>query len=497
MNIVTFDDLGLSAPVIEAITKMEYATPSPIQAECIPLILSGSDIIGQAQTGTGKTAAFAIPIVERVKPEVRGVQFIVICPTRELVMQVEQVIRQVSSTKSYVKSTAIVGGQPYDRQISALRGNPQIVVGTPGRLLDHLSRKTLILDTVEAVIIDEADEMLDRGFLEDIEAILSATGSQKQIVLFSATMPPRIIDLTRKYQKDPVHVNISPKNVLGTTISQGYYAVTEDSKTPLLHLLLKAYNPKLTLVFCKTKAKASDVATALQAVGVATDALHGDISQAQRNDVMRKFRSGLITVLVATDVAARGIDIENIEMVVNYDIPFQAEHYVHRIGRTGRAGRSGRSVSFILGREQRRLREIEMYTKSTIDRLELPSFGDIKRARFDGLVDSIAEKAAEPLNSDIEKTIAALVERGIAVEQIAGALLAMQKELLFGDLKPVGSIQLDQGQRRERSSYDRPREGGYRKPYGGGGGGNGGGYRPNRFSQAPGGAKRPAPSRSY
>ncbi len=500
MTQVTFDDLKLSSTTISAVSQMGYTNPSPIQAECIPLIVAGEDVIGQAQTGTGKTAAFVIPIVERITEETRGVQYIIMCPTRELVIQVEQVVRQVTATKPFIRSVAIVGGQAYDKQIQQLQRNPQIVVGTPGRVLDHLSRKTLKLDTVQGVIIDEADEMLDRGFLEDIESILSAAGHNKQTVLFSATMPSRIIDLTRKYQSNPVHVNISPKQMLGTTISQGYFAVTEDSKTPLLHLLLKAYNPKLTIVFVKTKSKASEVSASLQAVGVVTDALHGDISQAQRNDVMRKFRNGIVTVLVATDVAARGIDIEDIEMVINYDLPMQAEYYVHRIGRTGRAGRSGRSISFILGREQRRLREIEQFTKSTIDRLELPTLNEIKRQRFDAFLETLTAHVTEDIPSDIQHALSHLEIQGLSPAQIAAAVLKLHKSELFKDLKPVGTIQMDTGRREQRpygGGNNRP--GGGFKRYGGGGYGRReeGGYRQGgRSSSYQGqGAKRPARSK--
>ncbi len=507
MNIeLSFDNIGLSEITLEAIRSMEYTAPSPIQAECIPLILKNRDIIGQAQTGTGKTAAYSIPIVERAHQTPAGVQFLVVCPTRELVTQVEKVIRQLAKGRPHVRTVAILGGHSYDRQNEQLRRNPQIVVGTPGRILDHIRRRTLDLNPCEMVVIDEADEMLDRGFLDEIELIMQAVGEHRQTVLFSATMPPRIIELTEKYQQDPVHVNISPTQVLGTTISQGYYAITESSKTPLLHLLLKAHTPKLTLVFCKTKAKTGEVTSMLQQVGVVAEALHGDISQQQRNDALRRFRSGIVNVLVATDVAARGLDIENVELVVNYDVPMQPEHYVHRIGRTGRAGRLGRAISFITGREYRRLREIETYTKTFIERLELPSFDDIKKARFDELVAGLVEKSVAPLDPEVEAVIRELTDRGVSIEHIAGVLLASQRDAAHADLNPVGPIQFDQvpwgggrggrpegGQGRTQGRYA---GGGYRQGNAGGGGGGYAGNAANRNSRFQRPGQKPAFNRS-
>ena len=509
MNIeLSFDTLGLTEVTLESIRSMEYTKPSPIQAECIPLILQNKDIIGQAQTGTGKTAAYAIPIVERAHHTPAGVQFLVVCPTRELVTQVEKVIRQLAKGRPHVRTVAILGGHSYDRQNEQLRRNPQIVVGTPGRILDHIRRRTLDLNPCEMVVIDEADEMLDRGFLDESDLIMQAVGEHRQTVLFSATMPPRIIELTEKYQQNPVHVNISPTQVLGTTISQGYYAITESSKTPLLHLLLKAHTPKLTLVFCKTKAKTGEVTSMLQQVGVVAEALHGDISQQQRNDALRRFRSGIVNVLVATDVAARGLDIENVELVVNYDVPMQPEHYVHRIGRTGRAGRLGRAISFITGREYRRLREIETYTKTFIERLELPSFDDIKKARFDELVAGLVEKSIAPLDPEVEAVIRDLTDRGVSVAHIAGVLLASQRDAAHADLNPVGPIQFDQvpwggrsegGQGRPQGRYA-GNAGGYRQGGGGGGYAGNAANRNARFHR-PGqshsfnrpGARKPAP----
>ena len=485
---LSFNDLGLSDITLAAITSMEYTAPSPIQYQTIPLIVEGRDIIGQAQTGTGKTAAFSIPIVERASETPGHIQFLVICPTRELVTQVEKVIRQLSKGRPHVRTVAILGGHSYDRQIEQLRRNPQVVVGTPGRILDHIRRRSLDLGKCEMVIIDEADEMLDRGFLDEIELIMQAVGDHRQTVLFSATMPPRIIELTEKYQENPVHVNISPTQVLGTTISQGYYAITESSKTPLLHLLLKAYTPKLTLVFCKTKAKTGEVTAMLQQVGVVAEALHGDISQQQRNDALRRFRSGIVNVLVATDVAARGLDIENVELVVNYDVPMQPEHYVHRIGRTGRAGRQGRSISFITGREYRRLREIETYTKTFIERLELPSFDEIKAARFEELVASLAEQSTKKISEDVQNAIKTLTDRGVTLEQIAGSLLTAQRDAAQADLSPVGPIQFDQvpwggrgGGGREGGGYRG--QGGRYKGGGYAGNANGNGGRNSRFQR--------------
>ena len=351
MNITKFEDLPISDEIKRAIADMGFEEPSPIQAQSIPVILSGRDVIGQAQTGTGKTAAFSIPVLETIDPENKSLQAIILCPTRELAIQVSKEIKKLSKYMHGIKSLPVYGGQPIDRQIKSLKGGVQIVIGTPGRVIDHINRKTLKLDNVKMLILDEADEMLDMGFREDIETILNKTPENRQTTFFSATMPKGILDLTRKYQNDPEHVKIVRKEITVSNISQYYIETRNANKLEVLCRLIDVYNPKLSVVFTNTKRGADELVSDLQARGYFADALHGDLKQTQRDIVMDKFRQGTIDILVATDVAARGIDVDDVEAVFNYDLPQDEEYYVHRIGRTGRAGRTGVSFSFVFGKD--------------------------------------------------------------------------------------------------------------------------------------------------
>jgi len=389
MDNLIFNSLNLSREVQKAIGEMGFEEATPIQSLAIPHIFDGKDVIGQAQTGTGKTCAFGIPAIEMLDPDLKHVQVLVLCPTRELAIQVSEELKVVSKYKRGVMILPIYGGQSIDRQIMALKKHPQIIIGTPGRVMDHMRRRTLKLQDLKMIILDEADEMLNMGFREDIDTILEDIPEQRQTLLFSATMAPEIMEITRKYQKKPVHVQAVHKELTVPLIEQYYIEVREASKLELLSRLIDANNIRLGLVFCNTKRKVDELTAGLQGRGYSAEALHGDMKQTERDRVMNKFRKGLIELLVATDVAARGIDVNNIEAVFNYDIPNDEEYYVHRIGRTGRAGRTGVSYSFVFGREIYKLRDIMRYTKSEITRILPPTPEDIADRKFEDAVEKI------------------------------------------------------------------------------------------------------------
>lgn len=374
-DITTFGEIVLSKKVLSAISDMGFEEPSPIQSQTIPLVLEGHDVIGQAQTGTGKTAAFGIPTIERIVDGSRHIQALVLTPTRELAIQISEEFTKIGKYKK-VKTLPIYGGQSIDRQIRALKFGVQIVIGTPGRLLDHIRRNTIKLDTVKTLILDEADEMLDMGFVDDIEAILEQlSATERQTLLFSATMPAAIAKLAGKYMTNPQKVTISRENLTVPLIDQVYYETRE--KLEGLCRVLDVEETGKLIIFCRTKKGVDDLVASLQARGYMSDGLHGDLSQSQRDRVMKKFRDGKLEILVATDVAARGIDIDDITHVVNYDIPQDHESYVHRIGRTGRAGKKGVAITFIEPREYRQLKLIERLAKTKVIRKQLPSSADI------------------------------------------------------------------------------------------------------------------------
>ena len=391
MSIIKFEDLPISDDIKRAVIEMGFEEPSPIQSQSIPVILSGKDVIGQAQTGTGKTAAFSIPVLEMINPQEKNLQAVVLCPTRELAIQVSTEIRKIGKYMHGIKSLPVYGGQPIERQIKALKGGVQIVIGTPGRVIDHINRKTLKMDNVKMVILDEADEMLDMGFREDIEMILSKTPEERQTTFFSATMPKGILELTKKYQKDPEHIKVVRKELTVPNIKQYYIETRSANKLEVLSRLIDVYNPKLSVVFTNTKKGADELVSDLQARGYFADALHGDLKQTQRDIVMDKFRNGTIDILVATDVAARGIDVDDVEAVFNYDLPQDEEYYVHRIGRTGRAGRSGISFSFVFGKEMRKMRDIERYTKTKLVKHDIPSVADVEEKKVSTFFNQVKE----------------------------------------------------------------------------------------------------------
>ena len=392
MEELIFNQLPLSAEVLKALARMGFTEATPIQALAIPPILQGRDVIGQARTGTGKTCAFGIPAVENVDLDTAGVQALALCPTRELAIQMAEELSQVCRYKKGVHILALYGGQSIERQILALKKRPQIIVGTPGRIMDHLRRHTLKVDHLRTVVLDEADEMLNMGFREDIDAILSQLPRERQTLLFSATMPQEILDLTALYQKDAVFLRTVEEELTVPAIDQYYIEVREQNKLELLCRLVDYNNVRLGLVFVNTKLRADAVAQGLQTRGFRAEALHGDMKQLERDRVMNRFRKGQLTLLVATDVAARGIDVAGIDAVFNYDLPGDAEYYVHRIGRTGRAGNFGVSYSFVFGRDHARLRAIQRYTKSKILPMKAPTVDDVERVRLDLTIGDIQTK---------------------------------------------------------------------------------------------------------
>ena len=404
---MNFEDLNISEPVLRALEEMGFSEATPIQEQAIPEILSGRDLIGQAQTGTGKTCAYGIPAVEMTDRNAVTPQVLVLCPTRELAMQVADELRRLTRFTHGLRILAVYGGQNIENQITALKKRPQIIIGTPGRVMDHMRRKTLRFDHLRMLVLDEADEMLNMGFREDIDTILADIPREKQMLLFSATMAPEIMKLTETYQKDPALVRIARKELTTDLTEQYYIEVREPSKIELLCRLIDVNTVTLGLVFCNTKKRVDQVTARLQSRGYAADALHGDMKQHERERVMNKFRHGITRILVATDVAARGIDVSGVQAVFNYDIPEDPEQYVHRIGRTGRAGNTGKAYSFVFGRDRYKLREIMHYTNSVIARQKPPAIGEVEAAR----IDTAAEKAADLVKSGAGRQFLPVVKR--------------------------------------------------------------------------------------
>src|SRR6202158_1224397 len=363
-----FSELGLSSEVLKAIDKLGLEQAAPIQAEAIPVLMRGKDVVGQSQTGSGKTVAFAAPAIEKVDVTQRTTQILILCPTRELAVQVSEEVHKLALFKRGLHALPVYGGQSYDRQLFGLRQGAHIVIGTPGRVMDHMRRGTLRLNAVKMVVLDEVDVMLNMGFREDIELILQSVPPERQTVFFSATMPKPIRDLIEKYSHEPQSVKIEQKAMTVPTVEQVYYEVDRRHKIELLTRLIDLHDLKLGIIFCNTKRMVDDLVDHLEAQGYLADRLHGDMNQAQRDRVMNKFRKSGLEFLVATDIAARGIDVDDVQVVFNYDLPYDAEDYLHRIGRTGRAGRFGRAISFVAGRELFQIHQIERYTKVKMHR---------------------------------------------------------------------------------------------------------------------------------
>lgn len=412
--------------IVRAIREMGFEKLSPIQEQAIPYLLQGEDIIGQAQTGTGKTAAFGIPAIQHINPDVKKLQTIILCPTRELAIQAAEELRKIAKYMHGIKVLPVYGGQDISRQIAGLRG-VQIIVGTPGRVMDHMRRHTIKLDLVNMVVLDEADEMLNMGFREDMELILGQIPGEHQTALFSATMPKPILEITDRFQNDAKLVKVAAQELTIPLVSQKFYRVKNQDKDAACVRLLEYYQPKLTLIFCNTKKKVDELSDLLKEQGFQAEGLHGDLSQAQRDAVMKRFRNGGTSILIATDVAARGIDVDDVEAVINYDIPQDIEYYVHRIGRTGRAGRKGRSFTFANSREIYKIREIERVCHTTITEKKLPGAAKVLKAKADKYLNKAWElhehEDIELMKSFLQRK---MEEEGCDALELAAAMLKLQ-----------------------------------------------------------------------
>jgi len=421
-----FTDLNLHPQLVQAVSNLGYETPTPIQSGIIPLMLDGQDVIGQAQTGTGKTAAFALPMLNNITPGERKVQGLVLAPTRELAMQVAKAMYEYGNLLN-VRVLSIYGGQPYGRQISRLRSGVDIVVGTPGRMLDLIKRGALDLSHVKVVVLDEADEMLSMGFVDDIETILDETPEERQTTLFSATMPTPIRRLANKYLNNPESVTIKREHLTATNVTQKYYLVRHTDKIAALTRLFEYENITRALVFARTRVSTGELANELTSRGFSAEVLNGDLSQDARERVLGRFRRDQVKVLVATDVAARGLDIDDISHVFNFDLPQDSEVYVHRIGRTGRAGKTGVAISFITPKEQWQLRKIEKYTRRAMEKATLPSVEDIQAQREANLVESMMVWLRRDRCHREKEIVTKLVEEGHDAVEIAAAALKLAR----------------------------------------------------------------------
>jgi len=447
---VKFESLSLTEEVMQAIEAMGFEYASPIQAEAIPYVMEGRDVIGQAQTGTGKTAAFGIPIIQQVIPFEKFVQAIILCPTRELALQVTEEMKKLSKFTKGVWVTTVYGGDSIERQIKSLKSGANIVVGTPGRVIDLIERKALKLQQASRIVLDEADEMLDMGFREDIESILEELPSERQTILFSATMSKPIMALTNRYLDNPKLVKVVKNEITNANIEQLYFDVKGRAKMEVTTRLIDFYNLQLLLIFCNQKKRVDEVVEELVNRGYSAEGLHGDLRQSQRNMVMNRFRSGQVNILVATDVAARGLDVDNVDAVINYDIPLDEEYYVHRIGRTGRAGKTGKAFTMVVGSERNRLREIMAYTKVKIERGVIPSFSDVVGMKKGKFVERVAAAIQEGDLELFDDVLSALLHAGYSQEQVVAALVKMNMGVVkneFADDNLEG--ELDRGNSRK------------------------------------------------
>ncbi|GIN22171.1 MAG TPA: ATP-dependent helicase [Bacillus bacterium] len=422
-----FSDLNLSPSILKAVNRMGFEEATPIQAKTIPLSMQGKDLIGQAQTGTGKTAAFGIPLIEKIDPRDHTVQGIIIAPTRELAIQVSEELYKIA-IDSRVRVLAVYGGSDIQRQIRALKKGPQIVVGTPGRVLDHIKRRTLKLGKVHTVILDEADEMLNMGFIDDIESILETVPEERQTLLFSATMPEPIRRIGERFMKSPELIKVQAREMTVPLIEQYFIKVPEREKFDVLSRLLDVQSPELAIVFGRTKRRVDELSNALTVRGYTAEGIHGDLSQAKRLSVLRKFKEGKVDVLVATDVAARGLDISGVTHVYNYDIPQDPESYVHRIGRTGRAGKEGIAVTFVSPREMGYLRIVEQTTKKRMNPMRPPTWDEALEGQQRLTMEKLNETIEEGNLDEYRATAVDLVNEHNAVEVIAAALKIITKE---------------------------------------------------------------------
>jgi ATP-dependent RNA helicase DeaD len=433
-EVTKFEELNISENVKRALKEIRYNEMTDIQKQSIPCIIEGRDFIGQSQTGTGKTASFCLPMIEKIDKSSKKIQAVVLCPTRELANQVTHALRRYLKYEDNIKCMAIYGGESIERQILGLKKGVQIVVGTPGRIMDHMRRRTVKLNNVKMVILDEADEMLNMGFEEDIEKILKDVPEDRQTVLFSATMSKRILNISKKYLKNPVNVKIKAKELTVQRIKQEAIEVKAKMKDEAVCRILDVIEPKKAVVFCNTKKKVDSLIDMMKLSGYSAECLHGDIKQTQRDRIMKKFKTGDIKILVATDVAARGIDVRNLELVINYDIPQELEYYVHRIGRTGRNGNNGIAYTFYTGKEKSKIREIEKYANTQIADGKIPSLKEVDSAKCRRFVDNIEEiiKGKEFKNTEI---IEELLNKKYSLKDIASGLATCLSVVQNSDTK--------------------------------------------------------------
>ena len=420
---IKFNELNVSDEILKAVEEMGFEETTPIQTNAIPAVLNGKDIVGQAQTGTGKTAAFGIPLLEEMDANNKDPQAIILCPTRELAIQVSEELKRLAKYKKRIYTLPVYGGQSIGRQIKALNKGVQIVIGTPGRVMDHIRRGTLKLDNIDYFVLDEADVMLDMGFIDDIETVLRDIPDERQTLFFSATIPQSIKRLSKKYQKNSEFLRVAHEKLTVPSIDQYYYEIRRHDKLKALTRILDLSSPELAIVFCNTRKMVDELNIKLQARGYLSDAIHGGLNQNQRDRVMGKFRNGIIEILVATDVAARGIDVDDVEAVFNYDLPQDTDYYVHRIGRTGRAGKSGEAHSFVVGKDIYKLRDIQKYTKSKIKRSEIPSQTDIEEAQFEQFSDELSSYMDSADLGKYIELIENLIDEQYSALEIAAALM--------------------------------------------------------------------------
>jgi len=474
---IKFTDLGLRPELVEGIQRLGFESPSPIQAETIPVALSGKDIVGLSQTGSGKTAAFGLPALNMIDIDRKETQVLVLCPTRELAVQVCEEINRLASCLRGFTSIPVYGGTPIDRQMRALRNGAHVVVGTPGRVMDHLRRKTLRTDAIKICILDEADRMLDMGFREDMEIILGDMNEERQALFFSATMNRGVEGLIRKFSRDAQQISIERKSLTVDTIEQTYYEVRNRSKIEVLCRILDLEVKPRGIVFCNTKQMVEDATEALAARGYVADRIHGDITQGNRERVIKRFKDGSVELLVATDVAARGLDIDDVDIVFNYDLPHDPEDYVHRIGRTGRAGRSGKSVTFVYGRDIYRLEAIERYTRQVVRRMQIPTMEDVEGRKADKVFTQVKSLLEAGNFKRHDALVDRLLDAGHTPTDIASALF----NLLNKDDGGLGEkIAEDTEPYSETPNRGKGGGGGGGGGYRGGNRGGGGGYRGNR-----------------
>jgi ATP-dependent RNA helicase DeaD len=444
-----FAELGLAPEILKAIERMGFEEASPIQSAAIPVLLQGADVVGQSQTGSGKTAAFGIPAIQAVDPNLRAPQVLILCPTRELAVQVAEEIAKLAFFKRGVRELPIYGGQSYERQFRGLHAGAQIIIGTPGRVMDHLDRKSLKLDQIKMVILDEADRMLDMGFVDDIKTILRQVPEKRQTVFFSATIPRPIQQLIQTFTRDPVNVRLEAEAITVPAIEQVYYEVDRRSKLEVLCRLIDLEDVKLAIIFCATKMMVDELTEHLIARGYGADKLHGDMTQAMRERVMGRFRKRKVEFLVATDVAARGLDVEDIEIVFNYDLPHDGEDYVHRIGRTGRAGKGGKAVTFVAGREIYRLENIQRFTRSRIRRERIPSAEEVEGKRATAFADALRETLEKSEYKRHDELLDRLLEQNYSPTDIASALIH-----LLGEDKSREAEAIPEDRRHLRPDHD-------------------------------------------